>query len=256
MVRNCRPEIFTKPYSTVIVPPSENVNTGSKIVAQSAGGLGPEDGHESGEIVARGRGRPKLRSDQEQRDAIVRNALDLFVRDGYAATSMDDVAATCHISKRTLYRLFPRKIDLFAAMVEEHRHSMLVFPPHDLASPIEEQLARVFLVDIGAEAEHRRAAFIGMAVIEARHVPELANILRREGGDKSRALLGEWLAGAKRLGLIDVEDPDAAAGILMDMMFGAIALKTGQGAEWPGSKDRPSYMRQCIRYFVNGIRHR
>jgi AcrR family transcriptional regulator len=187
---------------------------------------------------------------------IVRHALDLFVDHGYAATSMDGIAAGCHISKRTLYRLFPSKIELFAAMVEEHRHSMLVFPPHDPAMPIEDQLARVFLVDIGAEGERKRTAFIHMAVIESRQIPDLAQVMRREGGDKSRALLGDWLAEAKARDLIDVENPDAAAGILMDMMFGAVALKTGRGAEWPGGEDRAAYMRQCIRYFVNGIRHR
>jgi len=218
--------------------------------------FGLEDDRTSGKIVARGRGRPKVHSDEEQRAKIVHLALGLFVRNGYGATSMDDIAHGCHISKRTLYRLFPRKIDLFAAMVEAHRHSMLAFPPHDTAIPIETQLANVFLIDIGAEAEQQRAAFIRMAVIEARHFPELSQVMRREGGDKSKLLLADWIAEAKVLGLIDVDDPAAAAGILMDMMFGAIALKTGQGEEWPGDTDRPAYMRQCIRYFVNGIRSR
>lgn len=223
---------------------------------QSTRRFGPEDVRTSGEIVARGRGRPKVHSDEEQRAKIVRLALDLFVRNGYGATSMDDIAHGCHISKRTLYRLFPRKIDLFAAMVEEHRHSMLVFPPHDAEIPMEQQLAHVFLIDIGPEAEQQRAAFIRMAVIESRHFPELGRVMRQEGGDKSKALLAEWFADAKLRGLVDVEDPVAAAGILMDMMFGAIAFKTGQGEEWPGDADRPAYMRQCIRYFVNGIRNR
>lgn len=218
--------------------------------------FGPEDDRISGEIVARGRGRPKVHSDEEQRAKIVRLSLDLFVRNGYGATSMDDIAHGCHISKRTLYRLFPRKIDLFAAMVEEHRHSMLIFPTHDSQIAIETQLERVFLVDIGPEAEQQRAGFIRMAVIESRHFPELRQIMRKEGGDKSKALLADWLAEATVMGLIDVDDPMVAAGILMDMMFGAIALKTGQGEEWPGDADRPAYMRQCIRYFVNGIRNR
>jgi AcrR family transcriptional regulator len=226
------------------------------MLKQSASGLGPDDDRKSGEIVARGRGRPKVRSDQEQKDVIVRHALDLFVERGYSATSMEDIAAGCHISKRTLYRLFPHKIELFGAMVEEHRHSMLVFPPLDRGAPIEDQLAKVFLVDIGAEGERKRTAFIQMAVVESRQVPELTQIIRREGGDKSKGLLAAWLAEARALGLIDVEDAHAAAGILMDMMFGAIALKTGRGAEWPGGEDRAAYMRQCIRYFVNGIRHR
>jgi len=226
------------------------------VMQQSTRQLGPEDVRALGEIVARGRGRPKVHTDEEQRAKIVRLALDLFIRNGYGATSMDDIAHGCHISKRTLYRLFPRKIDLFAAMVEEHCHSMLDFPPHDSRVPMETQLERVFLVDIGPEAEQQRAGFIRMTLIESRHFPELRQVVRKEGGDKSKALLADWLTEGKALGLIAVEDTKVAAGILMDMMFGAVALKTGQGEEWPGDADRPAYMRQCIRYFVNGIRGR
>lgn len=248
--------IFTRLRSTAIPEFGSNVDAGGAILKHSAGELGPEGDRPPGEAVARGRGRPKLRSDIELGEMIVDHALGLFVRDGYTAMSMDDVAADCHISKRTLYRLFPSKIELFAAMVEKHRHSMLVFPPHDVTVSIEEQLAKVFVVDIDAEGERRRAAFLSMAVLEARHVPELGQIIRREGGDKSKALLGLWLAEAKALGRIDIDDPDAAAAILAEMMFGAVALKTGQGAEWPGGESRALYMRQCIRYFVNGIKHR
>jgi AcrR family transcriptional regulator len=207
-------------------------------------------------VVTRGRGRPKLYSDEEQKSRIVRHALVLFVRDGYTATSMDDVAADCRVSKRTLYRLFPSKIELFGALVDEHRASMLAFPPLKADVPLEEQLADVFMVDIGPEADLQRSAFIGMAIVESRNVPELGEILREQGGDKSRQMLADWLGAARAAGLIDVDEPLAAAGILMDMMFGAIALKTGQDAQWPGTSDRPAYMRQCIRYFVNGIRHR
>ena len=72
----------------------------------------------------------------------------------------------------------------------------------------------------------------------------------------SRVLAARTPGEAKALGRIDIDDPDAAAAILAEMMFGAVALKTGQGAEWPGGESRVLYMRQCIRYFVNGIKHR
>jgi AcrR family transcriptional regulator len=202
----------------------------------------------------RGRGRPKVRSDEAQKTLIVHSALALFVRYGYSATTMNDIAAECHVSKRTLYRLFPGKTDLFAGMVEAHRHMMLTFPAHDVTQPIEEQLEKVFLIDIDPELEKQRIGFIQLALGEARQFPELGAIVRSHGAERTKQELTEWLSTAHRLGLINVTDPHAAASILMDMMFGAVALKTGQGAEWPENGDRKAYMRQCIRYFVNGIK--
>lgn len=202
----------------------------------------------------RGRGRPKVRSDEEQKNLIIQSALSLFVQHGYAATTMNDIAAECHVSKRTLYRLFPGKTDLFAGMVEQHRHMMLSFPTHDPDQPIEEQLENVFLIDIEPELERQRIGFIQLAIIETRQYPELGAIIRSHGAERTKAQLTDWIARANELGMIRAPDPQAAASILMDMMFGAVALKTGDGAEWPEHGDRKAYMRQCIRYFVNGIR--
>lgn len=203
----------------------------------------------------RGRGRPKVRSDEEQKALIIRSALSLFVQHGYAATTMNDIAAECHVSKRTLYRLFPGKTDLFAGMVDTHRHMMLSFPEHDLNRSIEEQLEQVFLVDVDPELERQRVGFLQLAMIETRQFPELGAIVRSHGADRTKTHLAEWLAKAEELEMIRVVDAHAAASILMDMMFGAVALKTGSGTEWPGHGDRRAYMRQCIRYFVNGIKN-
>ena len=74
------------------------------------------------------RGRPKARPDAQERQRIVVAARELFLEAGYGGTRMDEVAARCGVSKRTLYRLFPAKTDLFRVMVADHRRSMLALP--------------------------------------------------------------------------------------------------------------------------------
>jgi AcrR family transcriptional regulator len=209
-----------------------------------------------GMMLPRGRGRPKLRSDEEQAEAIVKEALDLFVREGYGATTMDDIAAACHVSKRTLYRLFPSKIELFTALVEAHRQLMLEFPAHDPARSLEDQLAEVFRVEIDPASDRRRRTFIELAARESQRVPEIAEIIRVHGGEKTRIRLAAWLAERRDLALIEIDSPDILASMLMDIAFGAIVAKTGKGAGWPGGEDRPSYLRQCFGYVVNGIKCR
>ncbi len=209
------------------------------------------------ETVRRGRGRPKVISDEQQAAAIAREARDLFVERGYARTPMEEIAARCHISKRTLYRLFPNKTEVFGAIVDQHRQTMLALPGDYDDLPLEEAIDRIFLVDIDEEAHRKRSEVIRLAILEGRRYPELAALLHQRGADKSRLMLAEWLEAQARRGRIEIEDAGMTAGILMDMVFGVIALKQERGVpRWPGDDDRRAVLRRTIRIFVNGVRRR
>ncbi|WP_158255690.1 MULTISPECIES: hypothetical protein [Sinorhizobium] len=43
-----------------------------------------------------------------------------------------------------------------------------------------------------------------------------------------------WLEEGRARGLLDIGEPLPTARIFMDLIFGAAALETGQGPEWPG----------------------
>lgn len=208
------------------------------------------------ENARRGRGRPKLMTDEQQATAIARQARDLFLENGYTRTPMEDIAARCHISKRTLYRLFPNKTEIFGAIIDDHRQSMLALPSDYDDLPLEEAIGRIFLVDIDEEAHRRRMELVHLVIVEAHQFPELAALLHERGGDKSRVMLTEWLEAQARRGRVDIEDADATAKTLMDMMFGAIVIDRGKGPQRPGGDDRRIRLRHAIRIFVNGVRRR
>lgn len=52
-----------------------------------------------------------------RRDAIARAATDVFIRYGYARTTMGDLAAAAGIARPTLYLSFPHKKDVFGAVI-------------------------------------------------------------------------------------------------------------------------------------------
>ncbi|MGH9048241.1 MAG: TetR/AcrR family transcriptional regulator [Acidimicrobiia bacterium] len=62
------------------------------------------------------RSRPLPRA--ERRDAILRGAADAFARAGYAATSMEDIAAASGITKLIVYRHFGSKEELYRAVLQ------------------------------------------------------------------------------------------------------------------------------------------
>jgi TetR/AcrR family transcriptional regulator, mexJK operon transcriptional repressor len=199
-------------------------------------------------------GRPKVRSDEEQRDIILSRAMEMFLESGFIATRMDDLAGSCRISKRTLYRFFPSKLDLFAALVNAHRCSMVDFPPGLDELTLEAALLQVFRVELDPEEDFRRMLFVQRTLADARAVPELGDILHNEGGQRAKRLLAEWLAKRKCREQIGSGDPTHLAAMLMDLVFGAIAIKPVTTSYWPGGSDRKAYLKNCIRYFANGIR--
>lgn len=62
-------------------------------------------------------GRPTVAESEEISHRIMDGAKALFLRDGFAVTSMDAIAAEIGISKRTLYARHPSKASLFEAVI-------------------------------------------------------------------------------------------------------------------------------------------
>ncbi|MBE0532202.1 MAG: helix-turn-helix transcriptional regulator [Rhodospirillales bacterium] len=180
----------------------------------------------------------------------------MFIEEGYARTTTDKVAARCKISKRTLYRLFSSKEDLLAAVVDAHRQSMLDLPGNRDDLPLTDALEAIFIIDIDAEADRERVAFLRFALLESAQFPEIDTLVRQRGPEMALALLADWFAHQRTLGRIEIDDVDSAARMLMDMIFGAVVVKTMGELEWPGGDERKTYIRRCIRVFVNGIRSR
>lgn len=65
---------------------------------------------------------PKKRSQTylDQRQSILKQTAILFAQKGYAATSMNDLAQACHLSKAALYHYTTDKYALLVSICEEH----------------------------------------------------------------------------------------------------------------------------------------
>lgn len=60
----------------------------------------------------------------ELRDRIVHTAMEAFTRNGIKMVTMDDIANSLSISKRTLYEVFKDKEDLLVTCMTQHREEM------------------------------------------------------------------------------------------------------------------------------------
>ena len=201
----------------------------------------------------RPRGRPKVMSDAAQRERIVEGARKLLLSKGYARTTTDDVAAACRISKQTLYRHFPGKPALFAAIVESHRQSMLALPGDYGDLPLDTALETIFRIDIDPKADKERVALLRLVMVESQQFPALEQTLLRHGADKARGELAAWLAAQARAGRMVIDDADSAAQILMNMIFGLAGLRDGKRLMWPDTQKRQDHIRRCVAIFLGGV---
>ena len=149
-----------------------------------------------------------------KRAAIESAALALFLRDGFARTSVDAVAEAAGVSKRTLYDYYGDKQRLFLDVVaqtqaghEEHFRELLdrTLPPD--APDLETALVafgRAFASGVAQTPD--RNAMVRLIVAEAAHFPELVQRWRQPGVQQQ--LL------ADRLAEFAVPDPREAAAYL------------------------------------------
>ena len=169
-------------------------------------------------------GRP---SDQAKRDAIISAASRRFFDEGFAATSIEQVAADASVSKVTIYNHFGDKRALFAAAVDQecgkmHGYFNLDEMPEgsirDRLTVIGEAmfvfLSRPEMVHferrIAAETEHDAA--IGQAFLVA-------------GPWRMKAAFSALLAHANAAGELAIPDPELAAEQFVSMAKGMGALE-------------------------------
>ena len=141
----------------------------------------------------------------------------------FAQTSTAEVARRAKISKRTLYETFSDKKTLFAATISENCHLLVDLPrPSDEQCSIKESLFRIFRLDISHDEILEREAILRLMTREAILFPEISDYLYETKAVRSRELLMEWLQETAEIYGLLLEDVEVLAGLLMDVVFGAL----------------------------------
>jgi len=205
--------------------------------------------------VRRG-GRPSRKASEQLGDLILDAATELFLADGFGATSIEAVAQRVRISKRTFYHRFPDKEALFAAVV--HRIIERLRPAAgvpltegaDLRSVLEHLAALILRAALSPHA----IALHRLIVAESARFPVLAGMLAREGAsEEAVTLIAGVLEREKMAGRIELHDAVFAARQFLLMTI-ALPQRRAMGlgahmskkelAEWPG-KVTDLFMNGC-----------
>lgn len=201
------------------------------------------------------RGRPQVRPDDETRQIIYEAARHAFADGGYAATSMEAVARGAGVSTKTLYRLIPNKASLFDGMVTDRLDRTLASVDLNAIdhAEIEEALYAALMACAELTLDEEVIALQRMVLQEVGKFSDIAGMFYRNGIQRITAALADWLRVQQKRGLIDLDDIDEAAGMLLGMvasaprraaMFGGVPL--------PPRSQIEARVRRCAALFLRG----
>lgn len=198
----------------------------------------------------------RRRLGEADRTSLLREAAEtVFLRDGYAAAHMDDVAQLAGMSKRTLYQHFPSKAALFEAVMQDCLCPIIM----DAALENEPDLAtalRGMLVSLTRHLfQPRQVAIFRLIIGEVKGSPELADAFHQAGPGKGATALERRLAAEMADGRLTADDPREAARMLFGMAIGAAHMFLLLGLQGPPDdtelEDRAD---TAVRVFLDGAR--
>jgi AcrR family transcriptional regulator len=179
-------------------------------------------------------------------------ARELFLKDGFSATSMDAVAKRAAVSKATVYAHFSSKEELFAAMIDvECRRTWpeLSTPYFGQTDPIEkirEIALRYVRFIVGAYP----VSLLRTVAAEASRTPELGRVFYESAPGLGRQRFAELLQIANARGVLAVPEPLHAADTFLAMLRGDIQLRCLVGMPLPSDEAIAAHAEECAKRFI------
>lgn len=189
----------------------------------------------------------------DKRRAILDAAGPLFLAEGYRAVSMDRVLEAVGGSKATLYRYFPSKEALLAALVDDTTQRITATgPPEQLYDePLERALIAYGTAAAKAVLSPEADAFYRLVHAEAPHVPEIGRLFYERGPGTNYAHLRALLEAKRDRGELDFDDSQAAAEHFMSSIVGLRQVQLAVGViDPPGDAEIDRVVRSVVAMFV------
>jgi TetR/AcrR family transcriptional repressor of mexJK operon len=188
-----------------------------------------------------------------KRAEIVAIAQQLFFKEGYAGTSMSQLAAALGGSKTTLYNHFQSKEELLLAVVQD-----VVEPkPDDYDQSVEPTEFRAWLVWFGVATIKRIASYNylslqRLAAAEALRFPEIGDTFY-EAVKPGFQMAAELFAEAMRKGVLRRSDPQVAVEHFLELCSGWMLRR----AIWniqaqPTTAEIEANVRSAVSAFMDG----
>ena len=192
-------------------------------------------------------------SSAAKREAIVQAAAQVFMKAGYGAASMDQIAAEAGVSKQTVYSHFGAKDALFEEIISGKCVELLGtedagFGQGDDPYAVLFETAKQFLNIVLSDES---MTLYRMILGECGRFPELATVFYRAGPRTATERLSRFLSKMADQGYLKIDNPAAAAGLFFAMMRGDLYLRCILALrEKPDTDEITDYARSVVEIFI------
>ncbi|GAA5073851.1 TetR/AcrR family transcriptional regulator [Lysobacter panacisoli] len=201
--------------------------------------------------------RRSRRSPDALRSEILDAASELFLRDGYANTSIDAVIEKVGGSKRAIYSHFGGKDDLFAAMVtglSEQALQAIQRADERAGEDVRSSLVHFGRAIMRILMDARTIALYRLVVSECGRIPGLAEAFLQNGPGRATLALARLLETHARSGALAVPHPRDAAEHFIGMLRDDSHLEVVLGVRKPlGERAQRTRVEQVVDIFLHGV---
>ncbi|MEL6062070.1 MULTISPECIES: TetR/AcrR family transcriptional regulator C-terminal domain-containing protein [unclassified Methylobacterium] len=204
-------------------------------------------------------GRPPRGSEGEATLRILAAAKPIFLKEGYELASIDAIAGSAGISKKTIYARFASKEDLFEAVIvrfiEENVPAVEQAAAQD--GPVGERLHRIALAMLEVALTGDGIAVRRIIIAEAVRFPEFARLLHDFGVARVAPLIERCLEEGNASGEIAVENVTHAREMFVSLTLRGFIDKAELGLERPGlSHVKRETLKRSVDFFMAACRGR
>jgi len=192
----------------------------------------------------------------DTRGRILDAATDLFLRQGYSNTSLDQVAQTAGVTKPTVYSHFGSKQGVLQAMTERHATRRVIEFQSELqhGGDPESELNRFAEAFLSRVISEEARAWHRLATAEAQHYPEVGEAFFEAGPQQVFDCLSDYLASEKRAGRLRIAHPRRAAERFLGMLLGLDLLRSLIGKPLPSRSSLRRRCRESVSQFLDAHR--
>lgn len=156
----------------------------------------------------------------EKQQKILKAAKKLFLKQGFSATSMDQIVLTANVSKKTLYHHFPDKTRLFQHVLKQHFQDTMavqvaLFDDKKTLSDNLKYFCQQFLDFL---LQPQTVTLFRLLIAESNRFPALTQALVVDGHGPYTQHLIAYLTKQTELGYLKISKIDLAAYQLVGMI--------------------------------------
>jgi AcrR family transcriptional regulator len=206
-----------------------------------------------------GAGRPTREQAEQRHIELLDRALELFLENGFELVTIEAIAASVGMTKRTVYARYEDKRALFKAAVQRAIERWIV-PVETLQAAetedLEETLAAIARIRLKNALSPAGLRLQRILNAESFRFPEIFTLASDQGAQPAIRYLADLLRRRTAAGEVSVEEPEIAASAFMSMVLSGATRPIVLGGVTVDEASLEIRLRYCVRLFMNGARPR